>query len=83
VVVFSGVKSGFGNVVEIDHGNGYSTLYGHNSSLVVRVGDIVRPGQVLAKAGSTGRSTGPHVHFEVHVNGQPVNPRKFLEQVRG
>ncbi len=83
VVVFSGVKTGFGNVVEIDHGNGYSTLYGHNSSLVVRVGDIVRPGQVLAKAGSTGRSTGPHVHFEVHVNGQPVNPRKFLEQVHG
>jgi murein DD-endopeptidase MepM/ murein hydrolase activator NlpD len=83
VVVFSGVKSGFGNVVEIDHGNGYSTLYGHNSSLAVRVGDIVRAGQVLAKAGSTGRSTGPHVHFEVHVHGQPVNPRKFLEQVHG
>ncbi len=83
VVVFSGNKSGFGNVVEIDHGNGYSTLYGHNSKLVVRVGDIVRPGQVLARAGSTGRSTGPHVHFEVHVNGRPVNPRKFLDSVRG
>jgi murein DD-endopeptidase MepM/ murein hydrolase activator NlpD len=83
VVVFSGVKTGYGNVVEIDHGNGYSTLYGHNSKLLVRVGDIVRPGQVLAKAGSTGRSTGPHVHFEVHVNGRPVNPRRFLEMVRG
>ena len=83
VVSFAGVKSGYGNVVEIDHGNGYSTLYGHNSRLVVRVGDIVRAGQQLAKAGSTGRSTGPHVHFEVHVNGRPVNPRKFLDKVSG
>ena len=83
VVVFSGIKSGFGNVVEIDHGNGYSTLYGHNSRLMVRAGDIVRTGQTLAKAGSTGRSTGPHVHFEVHVNGRPVDPRKFLARVTG
>ena len=83
VVVFSGVKSGFGNVVEVDHGNGYSTLYGHNSRLLVRAGDIVRTGQTLAKAGSTGRSTGPHVHFEVHVNGRPVDPRKFLARVTG
>jgi murein DD-endopeptidase MepM/ murein hydrolase activator NlpD len=79
VVTFSGVKTGFGNVVEVDHGNGYSTLYGHNSVLVVHVGDIVRTGQVLAKAGSTGRSTGPHIHFEVHVNGVPVNPAPFLQ----
>ncbi|MEO8160361.1 MAG: M23 family metallopeptidase, partial [Arenimonas sp.] len=70
-----------GNVVEVDQGNGYSTLYGHNSQLIVRVGDIVRAGQQLAKAGSTGRSTGPHVHFEVHVNGVPVNPRQFLDKV--
>lgn len=83
VVSFAGVKSGYGNVVEVDHGNGYSTLYGHNSRLVVRAGDIVRTGQQLAKAGSTGRSTGPHVHFEVHVNGRPVNPRKFLDKVSG
>jgi murein DD-endopeptidase MepM/ murein hydrolase activator NlpD len=83
VVVFAGVKSGYGNVVEVDHGNGYSTLYGHNSRLVVRVGDIVRAGQQLAKAGSTGRSTGPHVHFEVHINGRPVNPRKFLAGMAG
>ena len=83
VVSFAGVKSGYGNVVEVDHGNGYSTLYGHNSRLVVRAGDIVRSGQQLAKAGSTGRSTGPHVHFEVHVNGRPVNPRKFLDKVSG
>jgi len=81
VVSFSGVKSGYGNVVQVDHGNGYTTLYGHNSKLIVRAGDIVRAGQQLAKAGSTGRSTGPHVHFEVHVNGRPVNPRKFLDKV--
>lgn len=83
VVSFSGVKSGYGNVVEVDHGNGYRTLYGHNSRLLVRAGDIVRAGQTLARAGSTGRSTGPHVHFEVHVNGRPVNPRKFLDKVSG
>jgi len=82
VVSFVGVKSGYGNVVEIDHGNGYSTLYGHNSRLVAKVGDLVRVGQQIAKAGSTGRSTGPHVHFEVHVNGRPVNPRPFLEKQR-
>jgi murein DD-endopeptidase MepM/ murein hydrolase activator NlpD len=83
VVTFSGVKSGYGNVVEVDHGNGYSTLYGHNSRLLVRVGDVVRAGQTIAKAGSTGRSTGPHVHFEVHVDGRPVNPKPFLASVRG
>jgi murein DD-endopeptidase MepM/ murein hydrolase activator NlpD len=83
VVSFAGIKSGYGNVVEVDHGNGYSTLYGHNSRLIVRVGDIVRAGQQLARAGSTGRSTGPHVHFEVHVNGRPVNPRRFLDKVSG
>ena len=83
VVSFAGVKTGYGNVVEVDHGNGYSTLYGHNSRLVVRVGDIVRAGQVVAKAGSTGRSTGPHVHFEVHINGRPVNPLPFLDKISG
>jgi len=83
VVIFAGVKSGYGNVVEVDHGNGYTTLYGHNSRLIVRAGDIVRAGQQVARAGSTGRSTGPHVHFEVHVNGRPVNPRKFLDKVTG
>lgn len=83
VVTYSGVKSGYGNVVEVDHGNGYTTLYGHNSRLLVRVGDVVRAGQTIAKAGSTGRSTGPHVHFEVHVDGRPVNPKPFLEKVHG
>jgi murein DD-endopeptidase MepM/ murein hydrolase activator NlpD len=83
VVSFAGIKSGYGNVVEVDHGNGYSTLYGHNSRLIVRVGDIVRAGQQLARAGSTGRSTGPHVQCDVHVNGRPVNPRRFLDKVSG
>ena len=72
--------SGFGNVVEIDHQNGYVTLYAHNSAFLVKEGDVVRAGQIVAKAGSTGRSTGPHVHFEVHKDGRPVNPRPFLEK---
>ena len=78
VVKFSGVNGAYGNVVDIDHGNGYVTRYAHNSRLSVRVGDLVRAGQEVAKAGSTGRSTGAHVHFEVWENGVAVNPRKFL-----
>jgi murein DD-endopeptidase MepM/ murein hydrolase activator NlpD len=78
VVSFAGVRSGYGNVVEIDHGNGYVTRYAHNSRLLVQVGDLVRAGQQVARAGSTGRSTGAHVHFEVWDNGRVVNPRKFL-----
>ena len=78
VVSFAGVKGGYGNVVDVDHGNGYVTRYAHNSRLVVKVGDLVRVGQEVAKAGSTGRSTGAHVHFEVWENGRVVNPRKFL-----
>lgn len=78
VVSYSGVRSGYGNVVEVDHGNGYVTRYAHNSRLVVQVGDLVRSGQQIAKAGSTGRSTGAHVHFEVWADGRVVNPRKFL-----
>ena len=78
VVNFAGVKGGYGNVVDVDHGNGYVTRYAHNSRLVVKAGDLVRVGQEVAKAGSTGRSTGAHVHFEVWENGGVVNPRKFL-----
>ena len=78
VISYSGVRSGYGNVVEIDHGNGYVTRYAHNSRNVVQVGDLVRSGQKVARAGSTGRSTGAHVHFEVWENGRVVNPRKFL-----
>ena len=78
VVSYSGVRSGYGNVVEVDHGNGYVTRYAHNSRLTRNVGDLVRSGQEIAKAGSTGRSTGAHVHFEVWQDGVVVNPRKFL-----
>ncbi|QIL21440.1 peptidoglycan DD-metalloendopeptidase family protein [Thermomonas sp. HDW16] len=78
VISYSGVRSGYGNVVEIDHGNGYVTRYAHNSRLERSVGDLVRSGQEIAKAGSTGRSTGAHVHFEVWQDGVVVNPRKFL-----
>jgi murein DD-endopeptidase MepM/ murein hydrolase activator NlpD len=78
VVSYAGVRSGYGNVVEVDHGNGYVTRYAHNSRLLVQVGDLVRSGQQVARAGSTGRSTGAHVHFEVWENGRVVNPRKFL-----
>lgn len=80
VVSYSGVRSGYGNVVEVDHGNGYVTRYAHNSRLLLKVGELVRAGQEVAKAGSTGRSTGAHVHFEVWENGRVVNPVKFLNQ---
>lgn len=78
VVSYSGVRSGYGQVIEIDHGNGYVTRYAHNSRLLLKVGDLARAGQTIAKAGSTGRSTGAHVHLEVWENGRVVNPRKFL-----
>jgi murein DD-endopeptidase MepM/ murein hydrolase activator NlpD len=81
VVTYSGVRNGYGNVIEIDHGNGYVTRYAHNSRLVGQVGDLVRRGQEIAKAGSTGRSTGAHVHFEVWENGVVLNPTQFLGQV--
>src|SRR5690606_38668804 len=83
VVSFSGRRSGYGKVVEVDHGNGYVTRYAHNSRLVVQVGDLVRSGQEIAKAGSTGRSTGAHVHFEVWQEGRVLNPRKFLGEQDG
>lgn len=83
VVSFAGPRAGYGNTVEIDHGNGYVTRYAHNSRLSARVGDLVRSGQQIARAGSTGRSTGPHVHLEVWENGRAVNPRKFLAQSHG
>lgn len=83
IVSFSGWKTGYGNTVVVDHGDGYQTLYAHNQKNLVRVGDVVRAGQQLAKVGSTGRSTGAHLHFEVHVNGRPVNPMAYLERIRG
>ncbi|MBW3551605.1 MAG: M23 family metallopeptidase [Proteobacteria bacterium] len=77
-VTFAGSRGGYGNMVEVDHGNGYVTRYAHNSRLLHKVGTLVRAGQEIAKAGSTGRSTGPHVHFEVWQNGRAVNPNKLL-----
>ncbi|CAB3674650.1 M23 family metallopeptidase [Paraburkholderia rhynchosiae] len=77
-VAFAGEKSGYGNAVEIDHGNGLMTRYGHASRIAVHVGDLVLPRQYIADVGSTGRSTGPHLHFEVLVNGAPVDPAAYL-----
>ncbi len=77
-VIYAGWMEGYGNLVVIDHGNGLSTAYGHNSSLASSVGQSVAAGQVIAYSGSTGHSTGPHVHFEVRVNGAPVDPLGYL-----
>jgi len=78
VVTWAGDRYGYGELVEISHGNGYSTRYGHNAELLVSVGDSVEKGQAISKMGSTGRSTGPHVHFEVLKNDRQVNPAKFV-----
>ncbi len=78
VVSWSGDRYGFGNLVEIKHGNGYVTRYAHNQDLLVAVGDQVRQGETIATMGSTGRSTGPHVHFEVWHNGKAVDPAKYV-----
>ncbi len=78
-VVFVGQKSGYGNVVEVDHGQGILTRYAHLSGFTSTVGAQVAAGQQIAKMGSTGRSTGSHLHFEVRLNGVAVNPRRFLE----
>ena len=82
IVIRSGYDTGgYGNVVDIDHGNGYVTRYGHCSKLLVKVGDLVHAGDVIAKVGSTGHSTGSHLHFEVWINGSPVNPRPYLSKI--
>lgn len=81
-VSFVGPRQGYGNCIEIDHGNGLMTRYGHLSGFRSRVGEKVDAGTLIGAMGSTGRSTGSHLHFEVRVNGQPVNPRPFLEAAR-
>jgi peptidase, M23 family len=79
VVTFAGYTSGgYGNLVEIDHGNGFVTRYGHNSAVLVTVGMSVKQGQTIALMGSTGKSTGAHVHYEVRLNNTPVDPMIFL-----
>ena len=77
-VIFSGQKGGYGNCVIVSHGNGLATLYGHLSQLVAKVNEKVKVGQVIAKSGNSGRSTGPHLHYEVHKNNTPVNPKLFM-----
>jgi len=82
VVTWAGKRYGYGNLVEINHGNGYSTRYGHNEKVNVKVGDAVKKGQIIAKMGSTGRSTGPHVHFEVLHYGKAVDPMGYIRTSR-
>lgn len=82
VITEAGPRFGYGNLVEINHGNGYVTRYGHNKNVSVKVGQRVHKGQRVAAMGSTGRSTGPHVHFEVLLNGRVVNPIKYIQAAR-
>ena len=77
-VIYAGWMSGYGNLVAVDHGNGLSTAYAHNSSLAVSVGQSVAAGKIVSYSGNTGNSTGPHVHFEVRVNGSAVDPLRYL-----
>jgi len=78
VVVKAGWNGGYGRMVEVDHGQGYSTRYGHLSQILVKVGDKLKAGDVIGRTGSSGRSTGPHLHYEVRHDGQAVNPLRFL-----
>jgi murein DD-endopeptidase MepM/ murein hydrolase activator NlpD len=80
LVTFSGVKNGYGNVVDVMHGNGFVTRYGHNDKNLVNVGETVTKGQTIALVGSTGRSTGNHVHFEVRKDDVAIDPVKYLRQ---
>ncbi|KGK01161.1 M23 family metallopeptidase [Thalassotalea sp. ND16A] len=78
VVSYAGERWGYGNLVEIDHGTGYKTRYAHNKSHLVKIGDVVTKGQAIALMGSTGRSTGPHVHYEILRNDKQINPTKYV-----
>jgi len=78
VVVYAGWRNGYGLTVEVDHGDGYMTRYAHHSKIYVSVGDVVSTGQVLAQTGTTGRSTGTHLHFEVIRNGKFQNPLDYV-----
>lgn len=78
IVTWAGARGGYGNMVQLDHGNGYATRYGHAEKILVHVGETVQRGDVIALVGDTGRSTGPHVHFEVLKDGHEVNPARFI-----
>ncbi|MFT5209980.1 MAG: murein DD-endopeptidase MepM/ murein hydrolase activator NlpD [Flavobacterium sp.] len=80
VVVYAAPRNGYGKMVEINHGRGFSTRYGHHKDLLVKVGDIVKKGQIVGLMGSSGRSTGPHVHFEVFKNGRVVDPASYIHR---
>lgn len=80
VVTWSGKRHGYGNMVEVNHGGNFATRYAHASDLKVNVGDLVAKGEVIALMGSSGRSTGPHVHFEVLKNGNPINPSRYIKR---
>ena len=80
IVSWQGSRGGYGEMIEIDHGNGYQTRYAHNKKLVVKLGDRIKKGQAIALMGSTGRSTGPHVHFEILRDGKTVNPANFIKR---
>ena len=77
-VVSAGWSGGYGRMVEVDHGNGLSTRYGHLSEIDVKVGQSLKAGQPVGRLGSTGRSTGPHLHYETRIDGEAVDPQKFL-----
>lgn len=79
-VTFAGWNGGYGRLIIVDHGNGFTTYYAHNSKLLVGVGDKVEKGQTISLVGSSGRSTGPHLHFEIRKNGEPLNPLNFFEK---
>ena len=83
VVVFADRRDGYGKLIEINHGNGISTRYGHHENLLVKVGEIVKKGDVIGEMGSSGRSTGPHVHFEVLRNGRAIDPTRFVSDIAG
>src|SRR5690606_5040198 len=78
IVTYAGERFGYGLLIEIDHGAGLKTRYGHNKEILVKTGDVVTRGQHIAELGSTGRSTGPHVHYEVLRNGRQIDPYKFV-----
>lgn len=82
MVKFAGKKGGYGQLVEIDHGNGLCTRYGHNQTVFVKKGQVIHKGDIIALLGSTGRSTGPHVHLEIHKDGQPVDPGSYFRDLK-
>ncbi|HEY6599128.1 MAG TPA: M23 family metallopeptidase, partial [Pseudomonadales bacterium] len=82
VVTFAGERNGYGRMIEINHGAGYVTRYGHHDELLVTAGDVVKKGQLIARMGSTGRSTGSHVHFEVLKDGHQVDPARYVARSR-